>query len=84
MNTRARYEFLKRFYPDDVIVLSGDELDKGKVRTYNDSAEKLRWTNGASYYTNAKGEPGLFIDITQLKKRYRICLIDTNAWLVLM
>ena len=84
MNTRVRYNDLKHEFPNAIIVLGGDEADPWKLRAYDDSAEILRWTNGAVYYKNANDEPGLYIGKLELLKRYKLVEIAESAWKVIV
>lgn len=82
-DTRDRYESLKRRFPGEILVLGSEAAEKDRLRTFDKSAEFLRFTaDGGSYYTNAKGEVGFIINMYDLLRRYQLEKVEPLAWLV--
>lgn len=82
-DTRDRYEVLKRRFPGEILILGSEAAVKDSLRTFDDSAEFLRFrASGGSYYTNAKGEAGFIINMFDLLSRFQLVKIEPLAWLV--
>ncbi|MCR5575782.1 MAG: hypothetical protein K6F56_02110 [Oscillospiraceae bacterium] len=82
-DTRDRYQNLKCRFPGEVLVLGSEAEDGDRLRTFDDSAEFLRFVaNGGCFYTNAKGEVGFIINMFDLLRQYRLVKIEPLAWLV--
>ncbi len=82
-DTRDRYESLKCRFPEEILVLGSEAEDGNRLRTFDDSAEFLRFAaNGGSYYTNAKGEVGFIINLFDLLRQYRLVKVEPLAWRV--
>ena len=82
-DSRDRYESLSCRFPGEILVLGSESTDKDRLRTFDESAEFLRFTaDGGKYYTNAKGEVGFIINMFDLLRRYQLVKIEPLAWLV--
>ncbi len=83
MDSRTRHAFLKRKYPNKVIVVAEDHVVAGEIelRTFGEDMKKLYWIDGAKRYNADKG-PGLRIKKFDLTARYEIDQIAPDAWIV--
>lgn len=82
-DTRDRYEVLKRRFPGEILILGSEAEAKDRLRTFDGSAEFLRFVaNGGSYYTNARGEAGFIINLFDLLNQYQLVKLEPLAWLV--
>ena len=82
-DTRDRYERLKQRFPGEILVLGSEVEGRDKLRTFDESAEFLRFVaNGGSFYKNAKGEAGFIINMFDLLGQYQLVNVEPLAWLV--
>ena len=57
-DTRDRYESLKQRFPGEILVLGSEAEDRDKLRTFDESAEFLRFVaNDGSFIRTPRARP---------------------------